>query len=62
MMLKQVVEDLEDDGAIYIHYRRDSGLFTLQRMHTDTKTLEQLFRDLLFADDAALIAHTKRAQ
>ena len=49
MMLKQVIEDL-DDGS----------LFNLSRQHAHTKTLDKLFRDL-FADDAALVAHTQRA-
>ena len=61
MMLKQTLEDLDDDGAVYIRYHLDSSLFNLKRLHSHTKTIEQLFHDLLFADDAALIAHTERA-
>ena len=59
-MLKQIIEDLDDDGAVYIHYRFEGSLFNLRRPHAHSKTLEQLFRDL-FADDAALIANTERA-
>ena len=61
MMLKQAMEDLDDDDAIYIRYRLDGSLFNLRRLQAHTKTSEQLFRDLLFADDAALVAHTERA-
>ena len=61
IMLKHAMEDLDDDGAVYIRYRLDGNLFNLMRPHVHTKTLEQLFRDLLFADNAALVAHTKRA-
>ncbi|XP_037780222.1 uncharacterized protein LOC119576642 [Penaeus monodon] len=61
MMLKQATEDLDDDEAVYIRYRLDNSLFNLRRLHAHTKTLEQLIRDLLFADDAALVAHTERA-
>ena len=57
MMLKQVI----DDGAVYICYRLNGSQFNLRRMHAHTKTLEPLFRDILFADDAALVARTKRA-
>ncbi|XP_063615914.1 uncharacterized protein LOC134789139 [Penaeus indicus] len=60
MMLKQATEDLEDEEAVYIHYRLEGSLFKLRRLHANTKTLEQLIRDLLFADDAALVAHTER--
>ena len=61
MMLNQAMEDLDDDDAVYIRYRLDGSLFNLRRLQAHTKTREQLFRDLLFADDAALVAHTERA-
>ena len=61
MMLKLVTEDLDDDSAIYIYYYLDGSLFNLRRLHAHTKTLEQLFCDLLFIDNAALVAHTERA-
>ena len=61
MMLKQALQDLDDDDAVYIRYRLDGSLFNLRRLQAHTKTLEQLIHDLLFADDAALVAHTERA-
>ena len=61
MMLKQAMEGLDGDNAVYIRYSLDDSLFNLRRLQTHTKTLEQLFRDLLFADDAALVAHTESA-
>ena len=61
MMLKQATEDLDDDDAVYIRYRLDGSLFNLRRLQAHTKTLEQLIHDLLFADDAALVAHSERA-
>ena len=60
-MLKQVIKDLDDDGAIYIRYRLDGSQFKLMRLHARTKTLEQLLCNVLFADAAALVAHTERA-
>ena len=60
LMLKQVIEDLDDDGSVYIRYHIDGSLFNLKRLHAQTKALKQLFRDLLFADDATLIAQTER--
>ena len=60
-MLKQALQDLDDDDAVYIRYRLDGSLFNLRRLQAHTKTLEQLIQDLLFADDAALVAHTERA-
>ena len=62
MMLKQATEDLDDEDGVYIRYRLDGSLFNLRRLvHGHTKTVEQLVRDLLFADDAALVAHTEGA-
>nr|XP_054768285.1 uncharacterized protein LOC129275831 [Lytechinus pictus] len=61
VMLKQAMEGLDEDEAVYIRYRLDGSLFNLRRLQAHTKTCEQIFRDLLFADDAALVAHTERA-
>ena len=55
------MEGLDGDNAVYIRYRLDGSLFNLRRLQAHTKTLEQLFRDFLFADDAALVAHTESA-
>ena len=48
------------DG-IYINVRPDGSLFSLRRLQTQTKTKEKLVREVLFADAAALIAHTESA-
>ena len=55
-MLKQIIDD-----AVYICYYLDSSLFNLRRMHAHTKRLEQMFCNLLFIDDDALVAHMERA-
>ena len=60
-MLQRATEDLGDEDGIYIRYRTDGSLFNLRRLQAHTKTLEQLMRELLFADDAALVAHTETA-
>ena len=57
MMLKQVIENLND---VYICYRLDGNLFNLRRLHVHTKILEQLFRALLFADEATPVVYTER--
>ena len=58
MMLQRATEYLSDDDGIYMQYRTDGSLFNLQRLQAHAKTLEYLVRELLFADDAALAAHT----
>ena len=57
MMLQRALDDLDDEDGVYIRYRTDGSLFNLRRLQAHTKTLEQLIRELLFADDAALLAH-----
>ena len=61
MMLKQATDDLEDEDFVYIRYRLDGSLFNLRRLQAHTKTHERLIIYLLFADDAALVAHTQSA-
>ncbi|XP_078661585.1 uncharacterized protein LOC144905710 [Branchiostoma floridae x Branchiostoma belcheri] len=45
--------------GVYLHTRSDGKLFNLSRLKAKTKVREVLIRDLLFADDAALAAHTE---
>ena len=59
MMLRQATENLDDHEAVYIRYRLDGTLFNLRRLQAHTKTFEQLILDLLFADDAGLVAHSE---
>ena len=61
MMLNHAFQDLDDEDAVYIRYRLDGNLFNLRRLKAHTKTLQVLVRELLFADDAALVAHTEAA-
>ena len=59
IMLREAKEDLPD--GIYIRFRTDGSLFNLRRLLVRTKTIEELITELLFADDCALLAHTKKA-
>ncbi|XP_063590370.1 uncharacterized protein LOC134767242 [Penaeus indicus] len=49
----------DSDDGIFIHTRSDGGLFNLARLQAKTKVRKVLIRELLFADDAALAAHTE---
>ena len=44
--------------GVSIQYRMDGGLFNLHRFMTKSKTLTTKSRDLLFAHDCALVAHS----
>ena len=46
------------DG-IYLHTRHDGKLFNLKRLRAKTKVTCVLIREMLFADDAALVRHTQ---
>ena len=43
-------------GGVYIRTRTDGKLFNLARLKASTKTKEQCVRELLYADDSALVA------
>ena len=45
--------------GIYLRTRSDGRLFNLARLRAKTKVREVLIRDMLFADDAAVVAHTQ---
>ena len=53
--------DFDDDEGVYVRYRLHGSLFNLRRLLVHTKTQERLIQNLLFADDAALVANTERA-
>ena len=46
------------DLGVYIKFRTNGNIFNLQRLKATTKITELLVRNLLFADDYALIAHS----
>ncbi|XDV29424.1 hypothetical protein PO909_032554 [Leuciscus waleckii] len=45
--------------GVHLHTRSDGRLFNLTRLKAKTKVLSVLIREMLFADDAALVAHTE---
>ena len=44
--------------CVFIRTRTDGQLFNLARLSANTNTRELCIRELLFADDAAMVAHT----
>ena len=55
-MLEEAFRDIGD--GIYIQSRQNADLFTVAHFRAKTKTTNILERELLFADDGALIAHS----
>uniref|UniRef100_K7EZU2 Reverse transcriptase domain-containing protein n=1 Tax=Pelodiscus sinensis TaxID=13735 RepID=K7EZU2_PELSI len=45
--------------GIYLRTRSDGKLFNLSRLKAKTKIRETLIRDMIFADDAAVVTHTQ---
>ena len=56
VMLEYAFSDMNQ--GVMVKFRTSGGLFNSRRLNAKTKTRHQLLRDLLFADDAALCAHS----
>ena len=59
-LLLQYAFDESEDG-IYIRTRSDGNLFNLARLRAKTKVRRVLIREMLFAYDAALTAHSEES-
>ena len=57
MMLLSTFKD--SDPGIQIAYRTDGGIFNTQRPKAKMKVTKSLVRDLLYADDCAIVAHSE---
>ena len=59
-MLKEATDDLDDEDGVHVGYRMDGTLQTTAppSQHQDAG---RLTRNLLIADDVALVAHTEQA-
>ena len=55
-MLKQAFKNTTE--GVYLRTIMDGDLFNLQRLKSLENVEEVIVRDLLFADDAAIVAHT----
>ncbi len=57
LLLRHAFSQSED--GVFIRTRSDGNLFNLARLRAKTKVRRVLIREMLFADDAALTAHTE---
>ena len=55
LLLKHAFKRSTD--GVYLHSRSDDCLLNILRLHAKTKTRTVTIRDLLFADDAAIVSH-----
>ncbi len=59
LLLRHAFRQSED--GVFIHTRSDGNLFNLAHLRAKTKVRRVLIREMLFADDATLTAHTEEA-
>ena len=57
VLLKYAFKDSTD--GIFLHTRKDGGLYNTARLKAKTKVRKVLIREMLFADDAAVVSHTE---
>ena len=58
LLLHHAHRDLSE--GVFLRTRSDRKLFNLSRLRAKTRTRTVLIRELLFADDAALVSHTEQ--
>ena len=49
----------ENSDGIYIRYRTSGSVFDARRLHSQTKVSSSLARELLYADDCDIVAHSE---
>ncbi|XP_037801349.1 uncharacterized protein LOC119596256 [Penaeus monodon] len=57
----QDMSGTDSEDGVFIHTRSSGGLFNLVRLWAKTKIQRVLVRELFFADDSGLVAHTETA-
>ena len=57
-MLDDAFRDIETKDGVYIQSRQSADLFNVANFRAKTKTTRILMRELLFADDSELVAHS----
>ena len=57
MMLLSAFKD--SDPGTQIKYRTDGDIFNTQRQKAKIKVIKSLVRNLLYADDCAMVAHSE---
>ena len=57
VMLSYVFQDC--GTGVYIRFRTTGNVFNIRCFNIKSKTFQSLVRELLFADDADLVAHTE---
>ena len=60
-MVEKAFENKDPSELVYIRTRFDGSIFNIRRLKSHSLVTLKLVRDLLFADDAALIAHSATA-
>jgi len=55
-MLNEAFRDMDD--GVYIQSRQSADLFDVAQFRAKTKTTQTPMKELLFADDSALVAHS----
>ena len=58
VLLHHAFNDHVDEDGVFLHTRSDGKLFNLARLRAKSKVRKVLVRELLFADDAALVSHS----